>query len=256
LMQAPIQCSSKLAPSPGAAANGGAGKVCSAIAPLLNKLPLLVSPAATAQASVAEFNAVFAPGTGAIWAGYDPTLKPYLIPNSQGQYVAAPNPPQPVLPKFVTYFSHAARVSSAFYPSGAKSPTMTFTAHFLPSPGVAPATLVVDGKPIASGSGPQQFQWSADTAKSAKLVYDSNDVFSFSGPWSLFQLVRNANKVTQSGSSLRIEFDIDTSTTIAGHKIGSGAAKTITIEIDGQGAEILGPNFFSGLGCPGPMVKP
>ena len=68
LMQAPIQCVAKLAPSPGAPAAGGGQKICAAISPLLAKFPFAAN--AQAQATLPEVDAVFAPDTGALWASY------------------------------------------------------------------------------------------------------------------------------------------------------------------------------------------
>lgn len=250
LMQAPIQCAAKLAPSPGAPAKAAGQKVCEAITPLLGKYPFAAN--STTQASIAEVNGVFAPETGAIWSIYNASLKPFMVPQG-AQYVAAPTAPQPPNPKYLQYFSRAARVSSGLYPAGAKSPTLNFTLRFLPSPGIANATLVVDGQRIPNGSISQQFHWSGDTAQKASLIYDGNEVIPLTGTWSLFQLVRTA-QITRSSAGYRLDYPIDT--TVAGHKIGqSGPSKTVSFELSGPGAEILMSDYFSGLGCPGPVVK-
>ena len=253
LMQAPVQCATKLAPSPGAPAKAAGQKVCDAITPLLGKYPFAAN--STTQASIAEVNGVFAPETGAIWSIYNASLKPFMVPQG-AQYVAAPTAPQPPNAKYLQYFSRAARVSSGLYPAGAKSPAFNFTLRFLPSPGIANATLVVDGQRIPNGSISQQFHWSGDTAQKASLIYDGNEVIPLTGTWSLFQLVRTA-QITHSGAGYKLDYPIDTSTTVAGHKIGQtgGPTKTVSFELSGPGAEILMSDYFSGLGCPGPMVK-
>jgi len=253
LMQAPVQCAAKLAPSPGAPAKAAGQKVCDAITPLLGKYPFAAS--STTQASIAEVNGVFAPETGAIWSIYNASLKPFMVQQGS-QFVASPTAPQPPNPKYLQFFSRASRVSSGLYPAGAKSPTFSFTLRFLPSPGIANATLVVDGQRIPNGSISQQFHWSGDTAQKASLIYDGNEVIPLQGTWSLFQLVRTA-QITHSGAGYRLDYPIDTSTTVAGHKIGqsSGTTKTVSFELSGPGAEILMADYFSGLGCPGPVVK-
>ena len=253
LMQAPVQCATKLAPSPGAPAKAAGQKVCDAITPLLGKYPFGAN--STTQASIAEVNGVFAPETGAIWSIYNASLKPFMVPQG-AQYVAAPTAPQPPNPKYLQYFSRAARVSSGLYPAGAKSPAFNFTLRFLPSPGIANATLVVDGQRIPNGSISQQFHWSGDISQKASLIYDGNEVIPLTGTWSLFQLVRTA-QITHSGAGYKLDYPIDTSTTVAGHKIGQsgGPTKTVSFELSGPGAEILMSDYFSGLGCPGPVVK-
>jgi type VI secretion system protein ImpL len=253
LMQAPIECAVKLAPSPGAPANGAGQKICASINPLLGKYPF--ANTSTTQASIADVNAVFAPETGAVWSIYGASLKNFVVPLG-AQYGPSPTAPQPVNPKFLTFFNHAARISAGLYPGGAKSPTLTFTLRFLPSPGVANATLVVDGQRIPNGSITQTFHWDGATAQKSSLVYDSNEVLPLTGTWSLFQLVRTA-QITKSGAGYRLDYPINTATTVAGHTISqaSGPQAKVSFEISGPGAEILMSDYFTGLACPGPVVK-
>jgi type VI secretion system protein ImpL len=252
LMQAPIQCVARLAPSPGAAANGGGRKICAAISPLLSKFPF--APSSPVQASPAEVDAVFAPETGALWTAYNGLLKQYLVPQGS-QYVANPAAPQPVSGRFAQYFNRAAHISSVLYPAGAKSATLTFTARFLPGNGVKNAALVVDGQRIAGGSS-QQIVWNAATAQRASLVYDNNEVLPFQGTWALFQLVRTA-QISRAAAGYRLDYPINTATTVAGHAVSGtgGSAKTASFEISGPGAELLVNGGFSGLTCVSPVVK-
>lgn len=255
LMQAPIQCAAKLAPSPGAPANGGGQKICGAITPLLGKFPF--APGASVPASLAEVNATFAPDTGAIWSTYNASLKQYVVPQG-AQYLANPTAPQPVNPRFAQYFNHAARITSGLYPAGAKSPAFNFTLRFLPGNGVASATFVVDGQRIPSGSTTQQFRWSGADAQNASLVYDNNEVLLSQGTWSLFKLVHTA-QIMRSAGGFRLDYPINTATTttVAGHAVSGsgGVVKTASFEISGPGAEILMPDYFSGLQCVLPVVK-
>lgn len=251
LMQAPPQCVAKLAPSPGAAANGGGKNICAAITPLLGKFPF--APNSPVQASPAEVDAAFAPESGALWTAYNGLLKQYLVPQG-AQYVPNPAAPQPVSPRFAQYFNRAAHISSVFYPAGAKSPTLTFTGRFLPGNGVTNAALVIDGQRIASGSG-QQITWNAATAQHASLVYDNNEV-PFQGTWALFQLVRTA-QVSRTAGGYRLDYPINTATTVAGHAVSGsgGSAKMASFEISGPGAELLVSGGLSGLTCSLPVVK-
>ncbi len=253
LMQAPIQCVAKLAPSPGAAANGSGQKICAAITPLLSKFPF--SPNSPAQASPAEVDAAFAPDTGALWTAYNGLLKQYLVPQGS-QYVANPAAPQPVSSRFAQYFGRAAHISSVLYPAGAKSATLTFSEHFLPGNGVANATLVVDGQRISGGTATQQITWNAATAQKASLVYDNNEVLPFQGTWAVFQLVRTA-QISRTAGGYRLDYPINTATTVAGHTVSGtgGSVKTASFEISGAGADLLVNGGFSGLSCALPVVK-
>ena len=251
LMQAPIQCAARLAPSPGAAANGAGQKLCGAVNSLLGKFPF--APNSNAQASLAEVNQVFAPDTGILFALYNGTLKQYLIPQG-GQYVPAPNSPQPLNPRFAQYFTRLAHISSELYAPGAPNPAFGFTLRFLPSKGVQTGTLDVDGQRIPGGSTTQQFKWNGADAHRAALIYDSNEALSFQGAWALFQLVRTG-QLAHSDSGIRVNFPIETS--VAGHRINQPGApsKEVSFEITGPGADLLSPAAFSGLGCVSAVVK-
>ncbi len=251
LLLAPVQCAAHLAPSPGAAPNGAGAKVCTAVNAVLGKYPF--SPGSTSQASLDEVNQVFAPDTGAIWSLYNASLKPYLV-QSGSQWVPAPNAPLPVNPKFLQYFTRLAHVSSDLYPAGAKSPAFTFGLHFVPSKGIENATLVVDGQRIPTGGSSQQFNWNGASAHNASLVYDSNEVLPFQGMWSLFQLARTA-QITRSGSAVRLNFPLQTSTSIAGHTIDQSNGKVVSFDLSGPGAELLPADSFSGLTCVSTVVK-
>ncbi len=248
LMQSPIDCVDRLAPSPGAPANGGGGKICSAISPLLGKFPFTANPNTTAQAGLAEVDGAFAPESGALWANYKASLDKVLA--LQGtQYAAAPGAPGAVNPKFLAYFNRAARVSSALYPAGQKSATFTFSLRFIPGNGVSSATLVVDGQRIGSGATTQLFTWTGATAQKTTLIYDNNEAFSFQGTWSLFEMVRNA-KITRAPGGYRLDYPI--STVVAGHITATG--KIATFELSGPGADLLAGDGFSGLGCAQPVI--
>ncbi len=173
LLKTPIDCVGRLAPTPGAPANGGGAKICGAISPLLGKFPF--SPNSTVPASLAEVDGVFAPDTGALWANYNTALKPVLI-QMGANYGAAPTAPGPINPKFLAYFNHAAHISSALYAPGQKSASLTFSLRFIPGNGVSSATLVVDGQRIPAGGMSQQFTWNGPAAQQASLIYDNEDL--------------------------------------------------------------------------------
>ncbi len=253
LMQAPIQCVARLAPSPGAPANGAGQKICATIAPLLAKFPF--APNSPTQATLPEVDAAFAPDTGALWAVYNTSLKSYLVPQG-AQYGANPAAPQPVNPRFLQYFNRAAHISTTLYPAGQKSASLAFNLRFLPGNGVSSATLIVDGQRIPAGAASQQFTWNGASAQRAWLVYDNNEVLPFQGTWSLFQLVRTA-QISRMAGGYRLDYPINTATTIAGHTIGGtgGSQKIASFEISGPGADLLVPEGFSGLSCALPVVK-
>lgn len=247
LMLAPVQCAAKLPPSPGAPLNGAGQKLCGAVNSLLAKFPF--NPNSPSQASLDEVNQVFAPDAGAVWTIYNTALKPLLVP-AGAQYVAAPNAPMQVTPKFAQYFSRLARVSSDLYAPGAKTPAFNFTLRSIPSPGIVGANFVVDGQRIPVGSPTQQFKWNGADAHQASVVTDSVEVPA-QGTWALFQLVHKA-QIAHPEGKLRLDYSLET--TFAGQRTNQG--KMVSFEVTGTGAELLDPNFLSNLVCAAPVVKP
>jgi len=246
LLLAPVQCAQKLPPSPGAAANGAGAKLCGTVNSLLGKFPF--SPNATAQATLDEVNQVFAPDTGAVWTIYNGPLKPYLVP-AGANYAPAPTAPQPVNAKFALYFSKLAHVSSDLYSPGSKTPAFNFTLRYIPSNGISGANFQVDGQRIPAGSTTQQYKWSGPDAHQASLVTDSGEV-PYQGTWALFQLVHRA-QITHPEGKLHLDYSLET--TLAGQRINQG--KMVSFEVTGPGAELLDPNFLSGMSCVSNVVK-
>jgi type VI secretion system protein ImpL len=250
LLNQPIDCVARYQPSPGAPAAGAGANICAAINPLLGKFPF--SNNQQVQASLAEVDNAFAPDSGALWVNYNGTLKTFLAP-AGSQYVQAPNAPQPLSPKFITYFDRAAHISNDLYPNGQKNASLTFNLRFLPGNGVGSATLVVDGQRISSGAG-SRFTWNGKTAQSTSLLYDNNEAFAYQGTWSLFQMIRTA-QITRSATGYKLDYPINT--TIAGHRVGgtSGAAKIVSFELSGPGADMLVGDGFAGLACVKPLAR-
>ena len=248
----PINCVDAQKPSAGAGANGGGQRICSAINSLLAKFPF-ASNLNAPQAGLPEVDGVFAPETGTLWTAYASDLKTALV-LSGTQYVQAPTAPGPVNPRFLAYFNRVAHISSALYPGGAKSATFTFNLRFIPGNGVSSATFIVDGQRMSAGSSSQAFTWNGASAQSASLVYDGTPALPYQGTWSLFQLVRTA-QTTRTAGGYRLDYNINTATTIQGHTAGaSGAQRMVTFELSGPGADFLVGDGFTGLNCVQPVI--
>ena len=238
LLQAPITSAEDIA-KPGAPKGGG---LCASLAPLMTKFPF--SPNATAEASPAEVSAVFQPGTGALWQFYDASLKALLV--QQGStYAAALNAPIKVNPAFLAFFNRAANVSAVMYPAGATSPTLTFTAHILPSKGIDNITLAVDAQRLTGSDVSRQFTWSAATAQQAQLTanYGTSSLpLQFSGPWALFHLTYKG-RVEAAG---RLAYPLEFSNTPI---VVGGTPLVVHLELSGAGASLLMPGGLSNIRC-------
>jgi hypothetical protein len=91
------------------------------------------------------------------------------------------------------------------------------------------------------------------SAQKASLVIEGKEIFSDSGTWALFQVVRTA-QITHITGGYRLDYPIDL--TVAGHKINeSGSAARATFELTGPGAEFLVGEGFNGLNCVPAVAK-
>lgn len=114
------------ASSPAAQAlNDRNARLCTEMAPMLNKYPF--NPNATAEASMADVNALLAPGTGKLWQFYREQLAPYLV-KRDGRWVARSVRGVSLLPGFVEFFNRAAIVSNALYNDINPTPRLRWTA--------------------------------------------------------------------------------------------------------------------------------
>jgi type VI secretion system protein ImpL len=253
LLKQPIDCVDRLRPTPEGGANKGAGKMCEKVNPLVGKFPF--SSNQYALATLAQVDEALAPDTGALWSQYNSVLKPFVV--QQGtQYVAAPEAPKPVNPRFLTFFNRAAHASSELYQPGARSAAFTFDLRFIPGGGVTTATFVVDGQQMAPGATTQRFTWTGTSAQSASLIFDGNPALPNQGTWSLFQLVRTA-AITHTAGGYRLDYKISNTIMIQGHTVNQGGPiKTVTFELSGTGADLLVGEGLSGLSCPAPAILP
>jgi len=219
----------------GAGAKQDAKAFCDAFSGLMAKFPF--SPNSPTEASVSDVASIFQPGTGRLWQFYNSSLKTALV--QQGA-TYAPAPGAKVNPAFVRFFNQAAVVSAAFYPAGATSPTLNFTAHILPSKGIQSVTLAVDAQRLSGADISKQFTWSAQTAQMAQVTanYSSGSLpLQFNGTWALFHLV-DKGRVEQPGNPVRLAYPLE----IAGTPISvDNTPLVVRIEFSGPNAGLLMP---------------
>ena len=249
LMEAPIRSAEALVKGIGPAAANGAGRAfCASFDALMAKFPF--TSTASTQATLPEVTAVFAPDTGSLWQFYNANLKTMLIPQGQ-QYVPAPNAPMQVTPAFNRFFNRAAAISTTLFPSGAKSPALTFTLHQVPTKGIQNASLIVDAQRITGANATQQLTWNGATAQQAQLTasyLDAKDLplLQLQGTWALFELLNKAH-AQRTGSGAELEFPLEVSNTPI--KLPDGTPLVVRFDLSGPGAAVLTPGALNGLRC-------
>jgi len=221
--------------------NGSGRGFCAAFSSLTSKYPF--SRNSTIEATSVEVTTILKPGSGTLWQFYDSTLKPYIT--QQGDtWVAAPNAPLKPTAAFLQFFNRAAALSKAFFPGGASTPSLSFTAHILRSKEIQSVTLNVDAQSLTGADVSKDFSWSPDTAKAAGLLanYGSGSLpLQFTGTWSLFHLV-DRGKLEQPGNPARLAYPLEIANTPV---VVNGTPLTERIEISGAGASLLIPGSLN-----------
>jgi type VI secretion system protein ImpL len=225
--------------------------LCSNISPILSKYPF--NRVASVEATPAEVTAALKPDTGSLWQFYETNLKPFVIQQG-GQWTPSPTGTVKPTPQFLSFFNRLAVLSHVFFANGASAPSLNFTAHILPSPGIQSVTLSIDGQRLSGYDVSGPFNWSAQGAQQAQLIasYGSNNLpLQFTGTWSLFHLV-DRGRVEQSGNPVRLAYPLEISGTPI---VVNGTPLTERIELSGSAASILSRSSLSGLSCPAPVAR-
>jgi type VI secretion system protein ImpL len=199
LLQAPIDYADALTKGIGAGEiNAQARQFCAAFAPIAAKFPF--NPAATAEASLQELDAIFRPREGKLWTFYTDALQNFL--QKQGaQYVPNPAGGVPLTPAFTSFFNNAARFSDAMYPAGATEPSLHYALTAQRSDQISEMNVTIDGQTVkSSGQGAtHQYVWPGAATRnlriSAKLTGGSDFEFeNRDGLWSLFRFFADADR--------------------------------------------------------------
>lgn len=259
LMEDPITNVEGLLRHFGAGELNGAGRpFCAGVQALLAKYPFSASIAS--QASVAEVNAVFQPGTGALSTFYDRALQGVMV-RQGSQFSPKLGGPVAVAPAFVTFLNRAGVITDALYKPGSAEPSLTFTVKPVLTDGIASVTLEIDGQSarFTKASPPHTYTWRATPASEARLsaqlgASDANLIGPFKGPWSIFRLFQTAERWTATVSTYVVEWEPKT----GGQPmtLADGTPIRVAFEVNlGSAPLVLKPGFFAGLTCGGEIVR-
>lgn len=256
LMEDPITYVEGLLGRLGPAQINGAGKaMCAEFGALAKKYPF--NSASQVDASLEEVNAIFRPGTGALWAFYEGNLKNHLTKQG-GQYVPVPGSPIKITPQFLRFFNRAASFSDALYKGGTQQePQLMYTLRALPAEGIQRLTLRVDGQELKSagaGGGQATFQWPGSRAREAKLMGSLGGpelgLLEYNGLWSVFRFFGDADRWQPAGGGYN--FDWVPRQGQSGQPMTLGNGKTVTVRyfLDmGTAPPVFQKNYLSGFQC-------
>lgn len=229
-----------------AALNERGRALCAAMTPMLAKFPF--SPDATTDATVAEVNALLAPGTGALWALQQERLEG-LLEKQGDRWVPKAGAPVALSAPFVAFFNRAARTSEALYGGGTESRVV------LTVRGAGRNATLVHGAQVARLGGsapPAQLVWPSTSGREARLEVGYRDlvvlgrtkvVARASGEWALFRLVAQAAKWEGDGGTARVEWS-------------GGAQGPVAVEFAfANGAPVLKRGWLGGMACAAQVTR-
>ena len=243
LMLEPITSAEALLHGLGSSAVNAAGKsFCSAFSDVFAKAPF--NARSGVEASPAEVTQVLQPVTGSLWQFYNANLKSLLT--QQGtEYAVVANAPMQVNPAFLVFFNRVAKMSRTFFPSGATSPTLTFTLRNLPTPDIQSTVIKVDAQSLNNEETSKQFTWSSQTAQSASLIANTVPA-DFHGTWAVFKLFGKAH-AQRNGEGYELDFPLEVANT--------PSSRFARFEVSGAGAEILVPGALTVPHCVAPVAR-
>ncbi|GJG86570.1 hypothetical protein tb265_17510 [Gemmatimonadetes bacterium T265] len=234
-----------------AALNERGRALCAAMTPVLAKFPF--NPDAPAEASLAEVNAMFAPGTGALWALEQERLEGLVEKQGEKQgarFVPRPGAPVALSAPFLAFLNRALQVSTALY-GDAPTPNVVFTAR---GAGDKAATLVQGAQVAHFGKDapPAQFVWPSTSGREARLDVGYRNLVVFGrtkavaragGEWALFRVVAQATKWEGGGGTWRAEWN-------------AGGQGPVAVEFTfANGAPVLQRGWLGGMACAAQVTR-
>ncbi|HWB97086.1 MAG TPA: ImcF-related family protein, partial [Bryobacteraceae bacterium] len=199
LLEDPITNAESLLRTLGPAELNAKGKgLCGQFRSVFAKYPF--NPNATAEATVADVNAIFRQPDGALWAFYEANLKK-LLPKQGGQYVPATAGGVSLTPAFANFFNQAAAFSEALYSGGSQDPHLNYTLKPVLTEGIQSLGLQIDGQSLTYTGGsaeakPFHWQGAGPHGTRATVKFGSGPDLAWSnseGLWSVFRFIGKAD---------------------------------------------------------------
>ena len=229
--------------------------LCNQERPILAKYPF--SPNPSSQATLVDFNTIFEPKKGLLWAFYDANLQK-LIQRNGWQFTAASNAGMTVNSRFVDMLNRAGAFTAAAYANDATDPHFTYTVKPLLSADQDSIKMTVDGQAVEftqTSQTPKQFVWpGAAHGVQTSVTFKGSSSYEFGtygGLWGIFLFVQDADKhvgptVEMTARSGKSQQPIINQAT--------GQPVTMRFEISAT-PPIFDKGYFSGFACVADVAK-
>jgi type VI secretion system protein ImpL len=217
----------------------GVQQFCSVLRTFGNKFPF--DPNSHQAATLADFNGVFQPGTGALSKFLDANKAVFELRDSQ--YIQKSGKTS-----YTYLINQAASVQRALYPANSTQPQFQFTLRAHSPDGVTSEVMTIDGQEFNVASSPktQNFTWPGAQAED-DLKLNAMSYGQYSGLWGVFQFFQDYNW-TRTPSGFHLESTL--------HGLGgqtvqlNGKNVVVEFELESAGVPLFQRGFFAGLRCP------
>ncbi len=244
LMEAPISLAETLVTRlPAATVNAQGQAFCASFGPVTAKYPF--TPGAGAEATMDELQALFQPGSSALWSFHDEIGRGLLAPQGP-RYVAAPAAsPQPTA-EFVAFFNRAADISRALFDAQGRGPEVVFAFRPETSEALPEVAVNMDGQShrfTRTMAAAHTFIWDGGRARDIRITGQLGGqevtLLERSGsPWSLFRLFGQAQWERLAEGRYRLTWNIP------GHQTDLTAEVSLA-----RGLPVFRSDFMGGLSC-------
>jgi len=250
LLTAPIRNAEAILAASGPAQLNGAGKaLCAQFSPVTGKFPF--NPQSKTQATFAEVNALFQPGTGALWTFYEQNFK-NLVVRQGTNFVVNPSGGVKITPAFLGFFNRAVQFSEAVYAGNSPQPQLRFTLRPYPVTGIEALTFDMNGQTLPTPGPAKQFTWTGgdmgEVRVTGKMGGAELGILSYSGTWALFQFFSEADRWETAGNTHTVEW-VPKSGLSAQPMMVGGKPLTLRYDLEMAGAPVFNRAFLAGLRC-------
>jgi type VI protein secretion system component VasK len=179
--------------------NGAGAGFCKQFSTLISKYPF--NPKSNDQATMTEFNSIFAPQTGALWVFYETKLKSMLI-NQGNEYRAQPAAGMELTPQFVAAFNRFAAVTTTAYGLN-PTPTFRYTVR-MNREMKRDLRLDIDGQTAdfrAGSNASKPLVWNGQGQGVKTTIGGGGGTVNFAGPLGVFQWFNDAESWTTNSVS-------------------------------------------------------
>lgn len=165
-------------------------------------------------ADVADF---FRPGSGVLWGFYGENLKNSVQRAGDVFQYSRQLGGGGFRPELLAYLKRGQEITSALFPTGSAEPSVAFSAHIRPTPGVAAVFLDVDGQKADYRNGPEEwfkFTWpgpgrSTGASLRVRSANGREDTLQRDGEWGLMRLLEAGTVKGEPGArEFSIAFDM------------------------------------------------